>query len=124
MAQLELGLLQHEVQTGEAGIALIGRGQGAILALLLATAWHELVRAVVATDGCDPHLPEEFAPDAELLEGLRVLLLVSNAGDLARSSRTRARLEGLGAQVDARAQTSSAAECTDAGANVAAWLRM
>lgn len=120
LAQLELGLLEHEGQAGGAGFTLVGRGQGATVALLLAAGWPELVRAVVAIDGCLPELPAGLAPAAGRLDALRVLLLASNADAEERTLQAREVLEGRGAQVESRRLEG---EDGDAVGVVAGWLR-
>jgi len=120
LAQLELGLLEHEADTDGAGFVLVGRGQGATVALLLAVGWPELVRAVVAIDGCDPTLVQAVGPGDGRLDALRVLLLVSSTEDLVDAARTRTRLEKRGARVEARMMTG---EGSATAAEIAAWVR-
>lgn len=120
LAQLELGLLEHEEQAGDAGFSLVGRGQGATVALLLAAGWPELVRAVVAIDGCLPRLPEGLTPAAGRLDALRVLLLSSNADTWERTVHAREELEERGAQVEDRQVEG---EGDRAATVVARWLR-
>lgn len=126
LAQLELGLLEHEAQAGDAGFALVGRGQGATVALLLATGWPELVRAVVAIDGCLPPLPAGLAPDPERADGLRVLLIDTQAEVSDATVQAREALERRGALVDTRHLVGADGGSGDAGgvtAVAAAWLR-
>ena len=120
LSQLELGLLEHEAQAGAAGFTLVGRGQGATMALLLAAGWPELVRAVVAIDGCLPELPAGLAPAAGRQDALRVLLLASNGDAWERTLQAREELEGSGAQVESRRVEG---EDDDALRVVAGWLR-
>jgi pimeloyl-ACP methyl ester carboxylesterase len=81
---------------------IVGAGQGAALALALASCWPERLRAVVAIDGSAPRLPAE-ALEPRPLAGLPVLLI-------APSARARAAAEQLarqGAQTTCRTLDAS-----------------
>jgi pimeloyl-ACP methyl ester carboxylesterase len=89
---------------GERGITIVGQGQGATMALALATLWPEILEGVVAIGGSLPVVPGWTAP-VNPLESLRVLLVECPEG----TSRSLAR---LGAQVSER-RIHSEAELAD-----------
>ncbi len=74
---LERLLLSLNAETGRK-VALIGRGEGGAIALVLALVWHELVSGVVSIDGPLPTTLHELPLDIGLVTGLPELLVEQN----------------------------------------------
>ncbi len=125
LAQIELGLFEHEPGTGGAGYVLVGKGQGATVALLVARAWPELVRCVVAWDGC---IPAAWASGVDVtrqaMDGVKVLLVLSDDAAAERATQARAELEAAGAEVQLR-QAHFRVDEGDASTSysIARWVR-
>lgn len=125
LAQVELGLIEHEPDTGGAGYVLVGRGQGATVALLVAQAWPELVRCVVAWDGC---IPTAWASGVDVtgqaIDGVKVLLVVSDDAAAEHATRARAELEAAGAHVELHhARIDADAGDASTASAIARWVR-
>ncbi|MDQ0473945.1 hypothetical protein [Labrys wisconsinensis] len=95
---LETLLVDLSFGAGKARSFIIGKGEGGVMALTLATIWPELLAGVVSIDGPLPQtlgsLPIEPRPPLRL-----PVLLLEQARSMAGAA---AALSGLGAEVDLR----------------------
>lgn len=101
---------------------LLGKGQGATLALTLASLWPELVDGVLSVDGSIPQIPGWDDPGGSLA-GHKVALIDSTTGvtNADNQTVTSAKLKEYGA--DVRTQQCDVSTLADALRESYAWLR-
>lgn len=102
LQQVERFILDRAEENSGAGFALVGRDEGAVLALVLAGIWPELVRGVGAIDPCLVHIQESWELPQSALDGISVLLAASDSLEEVSSSRLESiqqHLQSRGAHV-------------------------
>lgn len=98
LSQLEQLVLSVAATSATETVTLVGEGQGATMALLLASIWPEKVKRVVAIDGYLPPLPNEVGIDESGMAGCSILLLRGPTSDHPATEE----LERRGAEVTTR----------------------
>lgn len=87
LQQVERFILDRAEENSGEGFVLIGRDEGAVLALVLAGVWPELVRGVGAINPCVIDVPKSWELPQRSLDGMSVLLTASDSWDEGSPSR-------------------------------------